>query len=188
MVSEFTDSNGVVHRDRETDGYHYAPGDPQVGQRIAYAYRYSEQTGDIVTFVRADVLLQWVFGVPAAFLGALALVLSWHIARQRALRRRLVRTGRREKGQAPAIRHREFAVQSQVVRSWRIEASWFEPTRTAFVLARSDWQNTPAPEVDPKSLAPLILVDAEHPARHWLPIVTALPHSPHAGGMNPGPG
>ena len=83
---------------------------------------------------------------------------------------------------------RAFAVQSQVVRSWRIEASWFEPTRTQFVLARSDWQTTPAPDADPKSLAPLILVDAEHPARHWLPIVTALPPAPHAGGTNPGPG
>jgi hypothetical protein len=177
MTSEFTDDTGTVHRDRETDGYHYAPGDPVVGQSIRYFYERGQATGDLQAYPRADYLLKWVFGAPAALLVLFAAITLWFLLRRRALRRRLVRVGRREPGQMPRIRQRTLVLPAgrnvQAIEQWRLEARYFEPTRTEFVDCHSEWQPAPAPELAKDAPPPTILVDPERPARYWLPVATA---------------
>jgi hypothetical protein len=174
MTSEFTDAQGAVHRDTQTDGYHYAPGDPEVGQRIEYLYRV--RYGELHAFPRADRILQWVFGAPAAFLALFGAGAAWFLLRKRALRRRLVREGRRETGQAPSIRRRTLVLPTgnnvQAIAMWRLEARYFEPTQAAFVDCHSEWQHGVEPAL-PENASPLILVDPQRPSRYWLPV--ALP-------------
>ena len=174
MTSEFTDATGKVHRDTQDDGYHYASGDPEVGQRIEYLYEFDAYYGDFHAFPRADRILQWVFGAPAALLllvggGGLVFLL-----RKRAWRRRMVRGGRREPAQAVSIRERTVVLPSgngvQVLPMWRLEASYFEPSRSAFVACHSEWQHSPTTPQAGDLPAPVILVDPERPGRYWLPV------------------
>jgi hypothetical protein len=167
--------DGVVHRDRETAAYHYAPGEPTVGEPIAYAYRVSDATGDVLLYARADGLLRWVFGVPAAFLALLAGGMAVFLARRRKRHTALVAHGLRMPAQGARLRHRSLVLpagggRSQAVQQWRLEASFFEPQRAAFVECRSDWRPAPAPE-SVEALGPIeIHVDPADPSRHWLPV------------------
>jgi hypothetical protein len=172
MTSEYTDASGTVHRDTEHDGYHYAAGDPQVGQPIEYLYKTLDVTGEVRGFPRADRMLKWVFGGPAAFLALVGAVFAWLLLRKRAWRRRLVREGRREPGQAPTIRHKTMVVPTRhathVIPLWRVEASWFDPDRAQFIACHGEWEKD-APPADDATLAPVILVDPRKPSRYWLP-------------------
>jgi len=178
MTSEFVDATGKRHRERETEGYHYAPGEPKVGQSIEYLVRTSPLTGDVDAFPRADRILQWFFGGTAAFLAALALGLLVFVARQRTRRRHLVRHGRRERVQAARIGHRVVPFTGTrgagPARLWRLEGRWFDPDRSGFVDVRSDWQNTPAPELHDDTPLPDLLVDPRDPRRTWLPVGTLV--------------
>jgi hypothetical protein len=178
MTSEFADATGTRHRDTETAGYHYAPGEPEVGQRIDYAYKW-HATGDLSAFPRADGLLRWVFAVPTALFVAMTGLLLWIVLRQRNLRRRLARHGRREAGQAPRIRHRTLVLPTgnsvHAMQMWRLEARYFEPTRAEFVECHSDWEGPPAPVLADGAPLPVILVDPGNPKRCWLPLGPLLP-------------
>ena len=173
MTSEFTDATGKVHRDTQHDGYHYAAGDPVVGQRIEYLTQVRID-GELYGFPRADRMLKWVFGGPAAFLLLVGAGGLWFLLRKRALRRRLVRSGRREVGQAPSIRQRTLVLPTgnnvQAVPMWRLEARYFEPARSAFVECHSEWQHSPTTPLAGDLPAPTILVDPERPERYWLPV------------------
>jgi len=170
MTSEFADASGTVHRETETEGYHYAPGPPRVGQRIEYLYRTSDRTGEVVAFPRADRFLQWTFGVPAAVLGLFGLGFGAWLLRLRRQRERLVRVGLRLPAQAPRVRHRALVLPARhgdvPVRMWRLEARYFEPSRSEFIDCHGDWQQPPAPDAPP---AATVLVDPERPMRYWLP-------------------
>lgn len=177
MTSEFKDAEGVVHRDTKDEHYHYAKGDPQVGQSISYFYRRSELTGDQRAFPRADGILKLVFGVPMAFMLLVAAGGFWFLQHKRNFRRRLVREGRREVGQMPAIVHRSItipvgAAAGQPIDMWRLQARYFEPTRGEFVDCHSDWMGAPfsAPELTPDTPLPPIFVDPGNPKRYWLPV------------------
>jgi hypothetical protein len=175
MTSEFTDAEGHTHRDRQTRAYHYARGEPEVGQPIEYFYERSARTGDLHIYPRGDRFLQWIFGVPTALFALLAVGAAWLVLRQRNLRRRLVRFGRRELAQAPSIRQRTLVLpaagnRAQAVPMWRLQARYFEPTRSEFVDCHSEWQGTPVPELDGAIAMPPILVDPDHPRRYWLPV------------------
>jgi hypothetical protein len=164
---------GVMHRERETAAYHYAPGEPTVGEAIPYAYRISEATGDPVLYTRADGLLRWGFGGAAAFLGVLALGLAAFVSRQRRLRTFLVAHGLRLPAQGARVRERTLVLPvnggARTVRQWRLEASFFEPGRAAFVECASEWRPAPAPaSIDALPVA-VVLVDPADPSRHWLP-------------------
>jgi hypothetical protein len=167
---------GTIHRDRETAGYHYAPGEPTVGERIDYAYRVSDITGDVLLYTRADGLLRWVFGLPAAFLALVSIVLGFVLARRRRLRRHLVAHGLRLPAQGARIRHRALVLpagggRAQEVRMWRLEANYFEPQRAAFLPCRSEWQAAPSPASIDALPPPVVLVDPANPARCWLPVL-----------------
>ena len=176
MTSEFTDADGVTHRDRQTQGYHYAPGDPVVGQRIEYLYERSDLTGDMHMYPRADRLLQIVFGVPLLFLALFGLAVAILVVRQRNLRRRLVRNGLREQAQAPAIRHRQLLLPGPSIAMWRLVARRFDPLRSLWVDIHSDWQPAPAPPPEHcKGVAPVVFVDPQDPSRYWLPVSGVAP-------------
>jgi hypothetical protein len=172
MTSEFTDATGAVHRDTQTDGYHYAPGDPQVGQRIEYLYRVRH--GELYAFPRGDRILQWAFGGPAAFLALFGAAGAWFLLRKRALRRHLVREGRRETGQAPSIRRRTLVLPTgnnvQAFGMWRLEARYFDAEQSAFVECHGEWQHGVEPTLGEGATA-TILVDPRRPSRYWLPVV-----------------
>lgn len=174
MTSEFTDADGVTHHDRETRGYHYAPGEPKVGQHIEYFYERSARTGDMHMYPRADRILQIAFGIPTAILLLMAGLVAWLVLRQRALRRRLVRIGRREIPQAPTVRQKSFVLPAgnrmPSVAMWRLEARYYETTRSEFVPVHSDWQHSVAPELNKASALVPILIDPERPRRYWLPV------------------
>ena len=177
MTSEFTDANGTVHRGTEHDGYHYAKGDPQVGQPIEYLYKTLDSTNEVRFFPRADRMLKWVFGAPAAFLALFGTIMLAWMLRKRAWRRRMVREGRREPGQAPSIRHKTVVVptrhQTHVLDLWRVEASWFDPERAQFVVCHGEWEKAPAPALGDDA-APLIFIDPANPSRYWLPTATVV--------------
>lgn len=175
MTSEFTDADGVTHRDTQTDGYHYAPGDPKVGQSIEYLYKRSELTGDLHAFPRADRILQLVFGLPAAFVTLLAVATTWFLLRRRNYRRRLLREGRREVGQMHAIAQKSVTIPigpaaNTPIHQWRLEARYFEASLGGFVDAHSDWMPAPAPELRSDAPMPPIFVDPQRPERYWLPV------------------
>jgi hypothetical protein len=171
MTSEFTDATGAVHRDTQTDGYHYAAGDPEVGQRIEYLYRV--RYGEMRAFPRADRILQWVFGGPAAFLALFGAAGAAFLLRKRAVRRRLVREGRRVPGQAPSIRRRTLVLPTgnrvQAIGMWRLQARYFDTDRSAFVECHSEWQHAAEPDLA-NAPPPIILMDPQKPSRYWLPV------------------
>lgn len=175
MTSEFTDAQGVTHRDTQAEGYHYAIGDPEVGQSIEYLYKRSELTGDLRAFPRADRIMQLVFGLPSAFCVLLGSAGLWWLQRRRNYRRRLLREGRREAGQMHAIALKSVtipvgAAANTPMHMWRLDARYFEPSLGGFVDAHSDWLPAPAPELRADLPMPPIFVDPERPSRYWLPV------------------
>ena len=174
MTSEVRDANGVVHRDTQPADYHYARGEPRVGESIDYLYRTSPYTGEFQAVVRADGLLRWLFGPAAAVMGVFgagAFALILHQARQR---RALVRDGERIKVELPGIVHRSVVLPAGAsgtvrVDQWRLEGRVFDPQQGEYVECRSDWQLPPAPELD-LALVPPLLVDRAKPSRRWLPV------------------
>jgi 2'-5' RNA ligase len=97
FTGEFTDAAGVVHRDTQEYGYHYARGEPQLGQRVKYLYKASALTGDFHSFPSAAGIVHWVFGIPAVLFVLLGALFAWLIARERGFRLRLLGEGRRER-------------------------------------------------------------------------------------------
>jgi hypothetical protein len=182
MTSEFVDASGRKHRDRQTAGYHYAPGEPQLGQRIEYLYKDSGYTGEPMVTPRADRILQWMFGIPAAIFVLMTAITGWLVLRQRNFRRWLVSNGKRERGEQYAIAHRAVpfvtGAGGSSVRMWRLDARYFEPTRFEFVDCHSDWQTAPEPEppeLRPDLELPPILFDPAKPSRYWLPVGALAP-------------
>jgi hypothetical protein len=176
MTSEIRDAAGVVHRDTQPTSYHYARGEPRVGESIGYLYRASPYTGEFVAVVRADGLLKWLFGPAAAVMGLFGLGSLAFILRQARQRRALVREGERVKIELPRIGHRSMALPAGAAGTvridlWRLEGRVFDPQQGEYVECASDWQQPPAPEpgFDP-ALVPPLLVDRAKPSRRWLPV------------------
>lgn len=174
MTSEFTDAGGTTHRDRQTRGYHYAPGEPNVGQHIEYFYERSALTGDMHMYPRADRILQLTFGIPTVIMLLTAGLAAWFVLRQKALRRRLVRSGRQETPLVPSIRHKTFMVptgnRTQAMAMWRLDARYYEPALSDYVDVHSDWQHSVAQVLDPAMPLVPILIDPDRPRRYWLPV------------------
>lgn len=179
MTSEFVDHQGVMRQDRLASSYHYARGEPEVGERIGYVYEISEYTGDLDASPRADGPLQWIFGIPALLFVAMATGVAWFAWRQRALRRRLLASGRREPGTAHAIERKTVTLPGgkagpQQIHKWRLRARYFESTLPGFRDCHSDWQPMPSPELAPQihedSPVSPILLDPANPKRYWLPL------------------
>lgn len=173
MTSEFSDAEGVLHRDTQTSGYHYAWGEPQVGQRVPYVYWRSGITGDIGSFPRADGILKWIFGSAAAVLALLAIGVWFFVSRHRRLRLRLIKSGRRERGVRYAIEAKTTVITMKttvIIHQWRLTARYFEESLAAFKDCHSDWQPGLPPERLDNLTVPMILVDATDPRRYWLPV------------------
>jgi hypothetical protein len=172
FTGEFTDSAGVVHRDTQNYGYHYARGEPRLGERVDYLYKTMPLGGEFRSFPRGDGFLRWAFGAPAAFFVLLAALFYWIIARERGFRLRLIREGKREHLEAARIRHRSVVVptgaNSHRVDLWRVEGRYFDPARGEYVDCHGDWESPPAPAL-PAGAAPLLLVDPTNSSRYWLP-------------------
>ena len=175
MTSEVRLPDGSVQRETEATSYHYARGEPRIGESIDYIWRRSPNTGDMQLWVRADGILRWLFGPAAALMGAFGLVLLAVILRQHAWRSALVRAGERVKVELPRIGHRSVVLPagrggSVRVDTWRIEGRVYDQQAFEYVECASDWQQAPAPEQFDPALVPPLLVDRLKPARHWLPV------------------
>lgn len=175
MTSEFVDSKGVVRREREASGYHYARGEPEIGESIEYVHWFGEHSGEIRAAPRADRILQWIFGIPALLFAAMATGVAWLAWRQRQLRHRLLASGRREPGTGHVIIDRTVILPGgkagpQRIQMWRLQARYFEATLPGFRDCHSDWQPAPAPQLREDSPRPPILVDPANPKRYWLPL------------------
>lgn len=175
MTSEFVDKQGVVRHDRQTAGYHYARGEPKVGERIEYIYRFKLITGDFYATPRVDRILQWIFGIPALLCVAMAGLAIWFLLRQRSFRRRMLVSGRREPGTAYVVIEKTVTLpgagnRMQQVRMWRLQARYFEATLSGFRDCHSDWWPAPAPEFGDDSPVSPILLDPANPKRYWLPL------------------
>lgn len=180
MTSEFTDASGTRRQGKETAAYHYAPGDPEVGQAIDYIYKTSTLTGDFLASPRADVFLRWIFGVPGIGLGLLAFLAAWLVLRQRTFRRELVRSGRRVPGEAHGIREKTLVFPGagsrvQAMPMWRLETRYFEAADAGFRDCYSDWQHSVAPVLRADTAVPPLLLDARNPKRYWLPLGSLAP-------------
>lgn len=173
MTSEFVDADGKVHRDTETSGYHYARGEPEVGQRITYLYWRNELTGELDSTPRADGILKWFFGSAAAIFVLISVLTFAYINRCRRLRLRLIASGRRERGIGYAIESKTVVIPvkvTHIIHQWRLNARYFENSQSGFKDCHSDWeQGLPPHRLDGLSV-PMILVDASDPSRYWLPI------------------
>ena len=174
MTAVFQDAEGGWHRDTQGYGYHYARGEPRVGESIAYLYGGKPATGDFYAVPRADALLQWVFGVPTALFALMAVVFGTVVMREHDARRALVRAGLRLPLQSPRIGHRRVtlpggAAGARSFELWRLEGRVFDARRGEFVDCASDWQQPPPPTLDPARVPPL-LVDPARPSRRWLPV------------------
>ena len=179
FTSEFTDGAGVVHRDTNSYGYHYASGDPKIGDRIEYLYKTLPETGDLRAFPRADSILQLVFGVPAALFVLMAALFTWIIARERAFRRRLVRDGRREPLEAAQIGLRSVVIPggsggSHRVDMWRLQGRYFDPAQGEYVDCHSNWEPQPAPELTAEA-RPEVFIDPTNSSRYWVPLGALMP-------------
>jgi hypothetical protein len=174
MTAVFQDAEGNWHRDTQGYGYHYARGEPRVGEPIEYLYGTKARSGDFYAVPRADGFLKWAFGVPAALFTLMAIVFGVLVMREHDTRRALVRNGLRLPLQAPRIGRMQFSVPtgasgSHRVDLWRLEGSVFDAARGEFVDCASDWQQPPPPELDLARVPPL-LVDPARPSRRWLPV------------------
>jgi hypothetical protein len=183
MTSSFVDAEGNWHRDTQPASYHYARGEPRVGDSIPYLYGIHSATGMFYSVPRADGILKWFFGVPAAVFTLVGIVLVVLILRERSARRELVRVGLRVPLEMPRIGHRAMTLPGGAAGAvhfelWRLEGRVFDAARGEFVECASDWQQPPPPELGAAPLPPL-LVDRRHPGRSWLP-VGELDYAGHA--------
>ena len=173
MTSEFIDLTGKAHRATESAAYHYAPGEPEVGQKIAYFYR-PDAAGDIYGTPRADGLLKWLFGGAGALLALIASALAWYVGRHRRLRRRLLSNARAVPGAAYGIQSRTIVIPTKysqtVVHTWRLKARCFDPERAEFVDYDSDWHRGVMPELPAGVTVTPVLFDPGNPRRYWLPV------------------
>ena len=173
MTSEFFDTEGKMHRDTLPEGYHYASGEPKVGQRIEYVYWRSPFTGEIDSHPRNDIFVKWIFISAGLILGVMALVVSIYMNRHRRLRLRLIASGRRERGARYAIEAKTTVISLKVthtIHQWRLNARYFEDSLTAFKDCHSDWQPGLPPDRLDNLTLPMILVDAANPRHYWLPV------------------
>ncbi|MEP6634114.1 MAG: hypothetical protein ABJA62_07880 [Luteimonas sp.] len=175
MINEFADRRRVFHRDREPATYYYSRGEPTVGERIGYVYKEHYPADGLWSAPRADRMLQWAFGIGASLMGALGLFASALIVRQRNLRRRLLRLGRREPGATHALENKTVVVpggsnQSMSIQLWRLRARYFEPSMSEFRDCHSDRQPYPMPELREDSSVPPVFVDRENPKQYWMPL------------------
>jgi hypothetical protein len=175
MTSEIRLPDGSVHRETEETSYHYARGEPRIGESIDYIYRRSPYgTGDMQLWVRGDWILRWMFGPAAAVMGAFGMILLGVILRQHARRRELIRSGERVPIELPRIGHRRIVLPGSAgpvqVDTWRLEGRVFDPQACEYVEVASDWLQPPAPESLDPALVPPLLVDKARPSRRWLPV------------------
>jgi len=174
MTSAFVDAEGNWHRDTQPASYHYARGEPRVGEQLEYLYGIKPATGDFYAVPRADGMLKWAFGLAAGLLALAGLGFGVVVLREHDARRRLVRLGERLPLQMPRIGHRSVTLPSGArgtlrVDMWRLEGRVFDAARGEYVECASDWQQPPPPELDPECVPPL-LVDPARPSRRWLPV------------------
>jgi hypothetical protein len=172
MTSTFQDAEGNWHRDTQPASYHYARGEPRVGDRIDYLY--GVKYGDFYAVPRADGILKWMFGVPAAVFALSSFVLGALILRERAFRRRLVQGGKREALETPRIGHRSLSLPAGAsgvhhIKLWRLEGRYWDSALNEYVEAASDWQPLPVPTLNETDVPP-VLVDPQDPSRYWLPV------------------
>jgi hypothetical protein len=173
MTSEFIDADGKAHRDTQTSGYHYARGEPEVGQAITYLYWRNELSGELGYTPRADGILKWLFGVAGAIFILMAVLTFAYINRHRRLRLRLIASGRRERGARYAIESRTVVISvkvTHVIEQWRLNARYFENSLSGFKDCHSDWEPGLPPDRLDGLTVPMILVDASDPRRYWLPV------------------
>ena len=174
FTAAFADAEGNWHRDTRPYSYYYSRGEPRVGETLPYLYGVSPLTNDFRAMPRADVVLQWLFGIPTALFALLAVGFGVVVMREHDLRRALVRTGQRLPVQMPAIGHRTLVLPGaggNAVRMdmWRLEGRVYDATAGGYVECHSDWQQPPPPELDPARVPPL-LVDPARPSLRWLPV------------------
>jgi|GEM_PF-1549413 len=172
MTSEFVDTDGKRHRDTQTSRYHYARGEPEVGQRITYLYWRSERTGELGSTPRADGILKWIFGSASAVFAITSVLAFAYINRHRRLRLRLIASGRRERGTAYAIESKTITIAikvTHIIHQWRLNARYFENSQSGFKDCHGDWEPGLAPDRLDGLAVPMILVDENDPSRYWLP-------------------
>jgi len=174
MTSAFVDAEGNWHRDVQPASYHYARGEPRIGDSIDYLYGIHPATNSFYAVPRADGILKWFFGVPAALFALVGVVLVMIILRERDRRRALVRAGLRVPLEMPRIGHRAMTIPGGAagavhIEMWRLEGRVFDAARGEFIECASDWQQPPPPEIGNAPLPPL-LVDPKRPTRRWLPV------------------
>ncbi|MEO6172172.1 MAG: hypothetical protein ABIP02_03560 [Arenimonas sp.] len=173
MTSEFHDAEGNLHRDTQTSGYHYAWGEPEVGQDIGYVYWNTVRSGYFHSSPRADGILKWMFGSAGAVFALMALGTGIFLNRDRRLRLRLIASGRKERGARYAIEAKTTVIAlkvTHVIHQWRLNARYFEDSLTAFKDCHSDWLPGLPPDRLENLTVPMILVDADDPSRYWLPV------------------
>ena len=173
MTSQFIDADGNAHRDTQTSGYHYARGEPEVGQPITYLYWRSELTGELGSTPRGDGILKWLFGSAAAIFVLMSVLTFAYINRHRRLRLRLIASGRRERGAGYAIESRTVVIPlkvTHVIEQWRLNARYFENSLSGFKDCHSDWEPGLPPDRLNDLTVPMILVDTSDPRRYWLPV------------------
>jgi len=183
MTSEFTDADGKAHRDTQTSSYHYAIGEPEVGQQVDYTYWHNKLSGDIISSPRADSMLKWMFGSAGTVLAIGAILVGVYVDRHRRLRLRLIKSGRRERGARYAIEAKTTVITIKttiIIHQWRLTARYFEESLTAFKDCHSDWQPGLPPERLDNLTVPMILVDAADPRRYWLPVGEVYDRRPSA--------
>jgi len=93
MTSAFVDAEGNWHRDVQPASYHYARGEPRIGDSIDYLYGIHPATNSFYAVPRADGILKWFFGLPAALfalvgVGPLMIILGQRHRRQMGRHRR----------------------------------------------------------------------------------------------------
>jgi len=176
MTSEVRLPDGSTYRDTQATSYHYARGEPRVGEAIDYIYRPGPYSGEPQVWVRGDGVLKWMFGPAAAVMGAFGLACLVGILRQHARRRDLIRDGERVAVELPRVGHRHVAIPGGAAGAlqfdlWRLEGRVFDPAQGEYVEVASDWQQPPAPAaLDPAQLPPLLVDPARK--RRWWPVGT----------------
>jgi hypothetical protein len=174
MTSAFVDAEGNWHRDTQPASYHYARGEPRVGESIEYLYGVKPATGDFYAVPRADGTLKWLFGVAGGLLALAGIAFGAVVLREHDARRALVRAGQRLALETPRIGFRRMTLPrgaggSQLVELWRLEGRAYDRARGEYIECASDWQQPPPPTLDPSRLPPLLL-DPARPSRYWLPV------------------
>lgn len=174
FTATFMDAGGNWHRDTQPASYHYAPGEPRVGDKVEYLYGEGLATGQSYAVPRADGILKWFFGVPAALFTLFGVVAGVVVLREHDARRALVRAGRRLPLQMPRIGHRRVSLPAGgagtvTLDTWRLEGRVFDEAAGEYVDCASDWQQPPPPQLDLAQVPPL-LVDPLQPRKRWLPV------------------